>query len=96
MNIAVLVGFFNAFLGVFLIILSAKLVLRTEKSLDLAAKFFLAASITFLAATLLETNAYLGFYAPDTSFVFCKIMFSITTILFAFGGYTLYGITKKK
>ncbi|KKP92720.1 MAG: hypothetical protein UR99_C0065G0004 [Candidatus Moranbacteria bacterium GW2011_GWD2_36_12] len=96
MNIAVLVGIFNAFLGVFLIVLTTKLVLRTEKNLDLAAKFFLAASITFLAATLLETNAYLGFYAPDTSFVLCKVLFSVTTIFFAFGGYTLYGITKSR
>ncbi|HBI34131.1 MAG TPA: hypothetical protein DEA43_03040 [Candidatus Moranbacteria bacterium] len=96
MNIAVLAGVVNAFVGVFLIVLSTKLVLRTEKKLDLVAKFFLAASITFLTATLLETNAYLGLYAPDVSFAFCKIMFTITTLLFAFGGYTLYGLTKSK
>lgn len=95
MNVAVLAGIINAMVGVFLIILSTKLVLRTEKELDLVAKFFLAASVTFLSATLLETNAYLGFYAPDTSFVLCKILFTITTVLFASGGYVLYGITKE-
>jgi ABC-type Co2+ transport system permease subunit len=94
MNIAILAGSLNALVGVFLIILTTKLVLRTEKQLDMVAKFFLAASVTFLMATLLEINAYVGLYAPDASFAFSKVMFTITTILFASGGYVLYGITK--
>jgi hypothetical protein len=94
MNIAILAGILNAFIGAFLIVLTTKLVLRTEKQLDMAAKFFLMASITFLMATLLEINAYAGFYAPDASFAFSKVMFTITTIFFGSGGYVLYGLTK--
>lgn len=96
MNIAVLADIFNAVIGIFLVILSTKLVLRTEKKLDRAAKFFLAASITFLVATLLEMNAYLGFFVPDTSFMLSSILFTIAITFFAFGGYTLYGITRDK
>jgi hypothetical protein len=95
MNAAILAGSINAVIGLFLIFLTTKMVLRTERELDLTAKFFLAASVSFLLATLLEINAYVGIYNPAGSFVLSKFMFTITTLFFASGGYILYGIIKE-
>lgn len=94
MNAAILAGSINVTIGLFLIVLTIKMVLRTEKELDLTAKFFLTASISFLLATLLEINSYVGIFNPGASFVLSKFMFTLTTVFFASGGYILYGIIK--
>ncbi len=52
-------------LAVTALFLAIKLVIRTEKELDRAAKFLLAASIVLTAANLTSVNDYLGGIIPN-------------------------------
>ncbi len=92
MGIVIITDIINIVMSTFLVFICVKMVLRTEKELDTAAKLFTIASVILLSATFVEMYAYLGSSGTQVAFVSCQIMFSLAIIFFAAGASVLYGI----
>lgn len=95
MSIVIITDVINIFMATFLLFVCLKMVLRTEKQLDTAAKLFTIASAFLFAGTILEMHAYLGTSGTQISFVACQIVFTLAIIFFAAGSSVLYGIVRE-
>lgn len=72
------------------------IVLRTEKLLDTAAKFFLAASVVLMLAAAMKIDKYLGIFSQDYADWIFYTSRLIALSLFYMGAHTIMRITYKE
>lgn len=84
-------------LAVLSFMLASVLVIRTEKELDVAAKFLLGCSVVVLIGNLTAANGYLGGVVPEglSNVIFHSSRF-FSLIFFNLALYFLVKLTKKK